>query len=100
MILLSGVILILQQSAYFREARQLIGIKCQILQIVSGQEGTAFKSSISDFLNMATLIVLRHPVTILVTAFTKTYNLTNDLSILKLLIIYITWLKVHALMLA
>ena len=34
------------------------------------------------------------------TAFTKTYNLTNDLSILKLLIIYIIWLKVHALMLA
>ena len=33
---------------------------------------------------MATYIILRHPVTILVTAFTKTDNLTYDLPILKL----------------
>ena len=31
---------------------------------------------------MATFIILRHPVTILVTAFTNPDSLTNDLSIL------------------
>ena len=35
---------------------------------------------------MATFVVLRHPVTILVTIFTNPKNLTNDLLILKLLI--------------
>ena len=33
---------------------------------------------------MATYIILRHPVTILVTVLTNSDNLTNDLSILKL----------------
>ena len=39
---------------------------------------------------MATYIVLRHPVTILVTVFTKPDNLINDLLILKLLTLFPT----------
>ena len=42
---------------------------------------------------MATFTVLRHPVTVLVKFFTKTVNFTNDLPILKLLIVEYNNLK-------
>ena len=45
------------------------------------------KTLFSHNANMATFIALRHPVTILVIVFTNPENLTNDLLILKLLII-------------
>ena len=42
---------------------------------------------------MATFVVLRHPVTILVTDLTNPDNLTNDLVLLKVLIINRSLLK-------
>ena len=40
--------------------------------------------------NMATLVILKHPVTILITGFTNPDNLTDDLLILSLPSIYLS----------